>query len=46
VLVGYLSEARRILAATTPPDCSKTAHLTADIDALRWFELPAASVAT
>ena len=28
-----------------PPDCSKIAHLTDDFDHLRWFELPAGTLA-
>jgi hypothetical protein len=39
-LVRYLSEARRIIDEVEPPDCSHQEHLTADFDALRWFELP------
>ena len=45
-LARYLDEARRIIAAAAPPDCSLQAHLTEDFDALRWFELPEGSVAT
>jgi selenocysteine lyase/cysteine desulfurase len=44
VLADHLAEARRILDAATPPD-SSTAHLSEDFDALRWFALPAASLA-
>ena len=44
VLAGYLAEARAIIDATTPPDCSHSAHLTDDFDALRWFELPEGSL--
>ena len=43
-LVRYLAEARRIMDAAEPPDCSKQEHLTADFDALRWFELPRGSL--
>jgi selenocysteine lyase/cysteine desulfurase len=45
-LVRYLAEARRIMDAVEPPDCSHAAHLTEDFDALRWFELPEGSLAT
>jgi selenocysteine lyase/cysteine desulfurase len=43
-LAAYLVEARRILDAAEPPDCSHQDHLTEDFDALRWFELPEGSV--
>ena len=43
-LATYLAEARRIVDAATPPDCSHQAHLTEDFDALRWFELPEGSL--
>ena len=43
-LARYLDEARRIIAAAAPPDCSLQAHLTEDFDALRWFELPEGSL--
>jgi hypothetical protein len=43
-LARYLTEARRILDAAEPPDCSHQDHLTEDFDALRWFELPEGSV--
>jgi hypothetical protein len=33
------------MAAATPPDWSDTAHLTRDFDDLRWFALPACSLA-
>jgi hypothetical protein len=45
-LARYLAEARRIMDAVEPPDCSHPAHLTEDFDALRWFELPEGSLAT
>lgn len=40
-LAGYLAEARRILDAAAG-DGSEGAHLGADLEGLRWFELPAA----
>ena len=43
-LVRYLAEARRIMDAAVPPDCSQQEHLTEDFDALRWFELPQGSL--
>jgi selenocysteine lyase/cysteine desulfurase len=43
-LARYLVEARRIMDAAVPPDCSHPAHLTEDFDALRWFELPEGSL--
>ena len=48
-LVGYLDEARRLFAdreamATTRTD-SGASGLSADFEALRWFELPSSSVA-
>ena len=45
VLADYMAEARRIMAAAEPPDCSDRAHLSEDFDSLRWFELPAAALA-
>jgi selenocysteine lyase/cysteine desulfurase len=45
VLAEHLDEGRRIMAAATPPDWSDTAHLTQDFDDLRWFALPACSLA-
>jgi hypothetical protein len=45
-LSRYLLEARRILDAAEPPDITHHDHLTADFDALRWFELPEGSIAT
>ncbi len=45
VLAEHLDEARAIMAAASPPDCSDTAHLGADLDDLRWFALPAGSLA-
>jgi hypothetical protein len=45
-LTRYLAEARRILDAAEPPDCSHPAHLTKDFDALRWFELPEGSLSS
>ena len=44
VLAVYMSEARRIMAEATEPDCSDVGHLTADFDHLRWFELPAVTL--
>ena len=44
VLADYMAEARRIMAAATPCASDEPAHLTADFDALRWFELPAESL--
>jgi selenocysteine lyase/cysteine desulfurase len=45
-LTRYLAEARRILDAAEPPDFSHPEHLSADFDALRWFELPEGSIVT
>ena len=45
VLAEHLAEARRIMAAASPPDWSDSAHLTQDFDDLRWFALPACSLA-
>ena len=45
VLKEHLDEGRAIMAAASPPDWSDTAHLGADFDDLRWFALPAASLA-
>ena len=45
VLADYMREAGRIMADATPPDCSEVAHLTDDFDQLRWFELPAGTLA-
>jgi selenocysteine lyase/cysteine desulfurase len=45
VLDDYLAVARRIMAEATPPDYSEAGHLGADFDAVRWFELPAVTVA-
>ena len=45
VLREHLEEGRAIMAAASPPDWSDTAHLDADFDALRWFALPACSLA-
>ncbi|WP_242497203.1 aminotransferase class V-fold PLP-dependent enzyme [Nocardioides oleivorans] len=45
VLREHLDEGREIMAAATPPDWSDTGHLGADFDDLRWFALPAASLA-
>jgi len=44
VLADYTAEARRIMSAATPCASAEPAHLTADFDALRWFELPAESL--
>ena len=40
-LADYLVAAQHILASADPPDLSATAHLGAEFDRLRWFELPA-----
>jgi selenocysteine lyase/cysteine desulfurase len=45
VLADYMTAARRIMADATAPDCSDIAHLTDDFDHLRWFELPAGTLA-
>ncbi|SEC54617.1 Selenocysteine lyase/Cysteine desulfurase [Nocardioides exalbidus] len=45
VLGEHLDEGRAIMAAATPPDWSDTAHLGAEFDDLRWFALPAGSLA-
>jgi len=45
VLAEHLAEARRILAAATPPDVTHRAHLSQGFDELCWFELPEVSVA-
>ncbi len=45
VLREHLDQARAIMAAASPPDWSDTAHLGADFDDLRWFALPACSLA-
>jgi selenocysteine lyase/cysteine desulfurase len=45
VLRDHLEEGRAIMAAASPPDWSDSAHLDADFDALRWFALPACSLA-
>ena len=45
VLAEHLEDARRIMAAASPPDWSDSAHLTRDFDDLRWFALPARSLA-
>jgi hypothetical protein len=45
-LAGYLAEAREILAAATPPDLgSHPGDLSPDVEHLRWFDLPAGSLA-
>ncbi len=44
VLADYMAEARRIMSEATPCASAEPAHLTADFDALRWFELPAESL--
>ncbi|GAB3248750.1 aminotransferase class V-fold PLP-dependent enzyme [Alteromonas gracilis] len=44
-LADHLDEARRILAAATPPD-EAPARLDERFDALRWFELPVGSLVT
>ncbi len=43
-LAGYLDEARRILAAADTSGLGDPARVSADFDALRWFELPAVTV--
>jgi hypothetical protein len=45
VLREHLDEGRKIMAAASPPDWSDPAHLGADFDGLRWFALPACSLA-
>jgi len=45
VLADYMAQARRIMADAVPPDCSDQAHLSEDFDTLRWFELPAGTLA-
>ena len=45
MLADHMAEARQIMADVVPPDCSKIAHLTDDFDHLRWFELPAGTLA-
>ena len=42
-LAGYLEEARTVLAAATPAPHDE-AHVSADFDHLRWFELPVVSL--
>jgi selenocysteine lyase/cysteine desulfurase len=42
-LRGYLDDARRILAAAVPA-ADEATGLTAELDSLRWFELPAVSI--
>jgi selenocysteine lyase/cysteine desulfurase len=44
VLAGYLDEARGILAKARPVAPTDAAHVSADFDHLRWFELPGASL--
>jgi len=44
VLASYLDEARRILAQAQPVPTLDAAHVSADFDHLRWFELPAISL--
>ncbi|WP_345507492.1 aminotransferase class V-fold PLP-dependent enzyme [Terrabacter aeriphilus] len=43
VLAEHLAEGRAVLAAATRERCD-AAHVNADFDHLRWFELPAASL--
>lgn len=45
VLVEHLEEGRALMAAATPPDWSEPGRLGADFDDLRWFALPACSLA-
>ncbi len=45
MLADHMAEARQIMTDAVPPDCSKIAHLTDDFDHLRWFELPAGTLA-
>ncbi len=45
VLREHLEEGRAIMAAASPPDWADAATLDADFDALRWFALPACSLA-
>ncbi|HSK34977.1 MAG TPA: aminotransferase class V-fold PLP-dependent enzyme [Propionicimonas sp.] len=44
VLTTYLDDARRILAAARPGPVGDAAHVSAEFDHLRWFDLPATSV--
>jgi hypothetical protein len=44
VLTTYLDDARRILAAARPGPLGDAAHVSAEFDHLRWFDLPATSV--
>jgi len=46
VLPGYLDEARAIFAASRHTADEPAAHVSDDFDALRWFELPQASMLT
>jgi len=45
VLADYMATARKIMADATAPDVAEIAHLTDDFDQLRWFELPAGTLA-
>ncbi|GAB3028067.1 aminotransferase [Nocardioides flavus (ex Wang et al. 2016)] len=45
VLREHLDGGRAIMAAASPPDWSDPAHLDRDFDDLRWFALPARSLA-
>ena len=45
VLADYMAMARKIMADANAPDCSEIDHLTDDFDQLRWFELPAGTLA-
>jgi selenocysteine lyase/cysteine desulfurase len=45
LLADHMAAARQIMADATPPDCTKIAHLSDDFDHLRWFELPAGTLA-
>jgi hypothetical protein len=40
-----MDTARKIMADATAPEVSEIAHLTDDFDRLRWFELPAGTLA-
>ncbi|MCA0250924.1 MAG: hypothetical protein LCH76_01265 [Actinobacteria bacterium] len=44
ILNQHLYDARRILAAAHPAETGETAHVSADFDHLRWFDLPSASL--
>lgn len=45
VLREHLDEGRALMAAAQPPDWADVAHLGEELDGLRWFALPACSLA-